>query len=247
MDLDHDLLHRVLAEGPTPLFATVSGAHLYGFPSPDSDVDLRGAFVQPVREALRLRPGPETITVTLQESVEVDWVAHDLRKFALLMTRRNGYVMEQLYSPIVVHGGEWLEELRAIGRGCLTRHLHHHYRGFLRNQRRELAREGATVKALLYAYRVAFTGLHVLRTGEVEANLLQLTSDPGTLDLVARKLEGAEKAVLGPGEAEAHGEALDRLERDLQDAFLASTLPEEPTTLDDLDDFVVRARLALGG
>lgn len=24
-----------------PLFVTVSGAHLYGFPSPDSDVDLR--------------------------------------------------------------------------------------------------------------------------------------------------------------------------------------------------------------
>ena len=28
---------------PYPLlFATVSGAHLYGFPSPDSDFDLRG-------------------------------------------------------------------------------------------------------------------------------------------------------------------------------------------------------------
>ncbi|MCX7425345.1 MAG: nucleotidyltransferase domain-containing protein [Planctomycetia bacterium] len=26
-----------------PLFVTVSGAHLYGFPSPDSDVDLRGS------------------------------------------------------------------------------------------------------------------------------------------------------------------------------------------------------------
>ena len=25
-----------------PLFVTISGAHLYGFPSPDSDVDLRG-------------------------------------------------------------------------------------------------------------------------------------------------------------------------------------------------------------
>jgi uncharacterized protein len=27
-----------------PLFATVSGAHLYGFASPDSDIDLRGAY-----------------------------------------------------------------------------------------------------------------------------------------------------------------------------------------------------------
>ncbi len=35
---------RQLVEGQQyrPLFVTVSGAHLYGFPSPDSDVDLRG-------------------------------------------------------------------------------------------------------------------------------------------------------------------------------------------------------------
>lgn len=241
-DLDRDLLRRVLAAGPTPLFATISGAHLYGFPSPDSDVDLRGSFVRPVREALRLTPGPETITVTLHESVEVDWVAHDVRKFARLMTRRNGYVMEQLYSPLVVHGGEWLDELREIGRGCLTRHLYHHYRGFLRNQRRDLG----TVKALLYAYRVALTGIHVLRTGEVEANLLRLAPDTAVLDLVARKLEGAEKGELRPGEAAAHAAALDRLEEQLHEAFLASALPEEPTTYAALDDFVVRARLALG-
>jgi predicted nucleotidyltransferase len=29
-----------------PLFVAVSGAHLYGFPSPDSDVDLRGAHLR---------------------------------------------------------------------------------------------------------------------------------------------------------------------------------------------------------
>ena len=29
------------------IFATVSGAHLYGFPSPNSDFDLRGVHVLP--------------------------------------------------------------------------------------------------------------------------------------------------------------------------------------------------------
>ncbi len=39
-------LHRIVVEQPYPLlFATISGAHLYGFPSPDSDFDLRGAHV----------------------------------------------------------------------------------------------------------------------------------------------------------------------------------------------------------
>jgi hypothetical protein len=42
-------LHRIVAAQPYPLlFATISGAHLYGFPSPDSDFDLRGAHVSPL-------------------------------------------------------------------------------------------------------------------------------------------------------------------------------------------------------
>ncbi|MBB2744109.1 UNVERIFIED_ORG: putative nucleotidyltransferase [Microbispora rosea subsp. rosea] len=39
-------------------FATVSGAHLYGFPSVDSDVDLRGVHVLPAEEVVGLRTPP---------------------------------------------------------------------------------------------------------------------------------------------------------------------------------------------
>ena len=49
-----------VARHPYPLvFATVSGAHLYGFPSPDSDFDLRGCHVLPAREVVGLDAGPE--------------------------------------------------------------------------------------------------------------------------------------------------------------------------------------------
>ncbi len=171
-NLDYETLRGVVRSGPAPLFATVSGAHLYGFPSPDSDVDLRGAFVLPLREVLGLRQSVETLTISRDEGIQVDWVAHDVRKFVHLMTGRNGYVLEQVFSPLVVLGGPWLDELRELGRGCITRNLYHHYRGFAHNQRQALAKEGATVKDLLYAYRVLFTGIHVLRSGQVEANLL---------------------------------------------------------------------------
>lgn len=51
----------VLAEEPGPLlFATVSGAHLYGFPSRDSDVDLRGVHVLPAEDLVGLRDPEET-------------------------------------------------------------------------------------------------------------------------------------------------------------------------------------------
>jgi uncharacterized protein len=248
-NLDFGLLLTVVQSGSCPLFATVSGAHLYGFPSPDSDVDLRGAFVLPVPDLLRLSEPRETATITqVCAGLEIDWVAHDLRKFARLMTQRNGYVLEQLYSPLVVYGGPWLDELRMIGRGCVTRHLYHHYRGFASGQRKLLAGAEPTLKELLYAYRVLLTGIHVLRTSEVEANLRVLVQhypQPGVAELIARKVVGAEHGALQPGELEKHLDELTRLESDLAAAFEASTLPERPTTLEALDDFVVRARLEL--
>ena len=61
--LDKDHLGQVARKGPEPIFATISGAHLYGFASPDSDVDLRGAFMLPASEMLGLHPPAETITI----------------------------------------------------------------------------------------------------------------------------------------------------------------------------------------
>jgi len=61
--LDRDHLAEVARKGPEPIFATLSGAHLYGFASPDSDVDLRGAFMLPAHEMLGLHPPAETISL----------------------------------------------------------------------------------------------------------------------------------------------------------------------------------------
>src|ERR1035437_9870080 len=96
-------LHRTIAAQPYPLlFVTISGAHLYGFPSPDSDFDLRGVHVLPIAEVVGLDIGRETIEVSgIHEGLEMDLVTQDARKFFLLMLKKNGYVLEQLYSPLV--------------------------------------------------------------------------------------------------------------------------------------------------
>ena len=41
---EHRLLEGIREHGE-PLFLTVSGSHSFGFPSPNSDVDLRGAYI----------------------------------------------------------------------------------------------------------------------------------------------------------------------------------------------------------
>ena len=53
------LLKKQVEQHPYPLlFATISGAHLYGFPSPDSDFDLRGVHLLPLQEVVGLKTGP---------------------------------------------------------------------------------------------------------------------------------------------------------------------------------------------
>src|SRR5580704_673090 len=103
MSLD-SRLRRIVEAQPYPLlFATVSGAHLYGFPSPDSDYDLRGAHILPLRQVVGLDVGPETVEISRKEvDLELDLVTHDVRKFFGLLLKKNGYVLEQLYSPLVL-------------------------------------------------------------------------------------------------------------------------------------------------
>src|SRR5271154_6155149 len=101
MTIDPRLDRIVAAQPYALLFATISGAHLYGFPSPDSDFDLRGCHVLPLRDVVGLEAGRETVeSSTIDEGVEVDLVTHDIRKFFGLMLKKNGYVLEQLFSPL---------------------------------------------------------------------------------------------------------------------------------------------------
>lgn len=244
--LDRRHLADVARQGPDPIFATISGAHLYGFASPDSDVDLRGAFMLPASAMLGLHAPDETISIEDKTTIDLDWVAHDIRKFARLMTNHNGYVLEQLYSPLVVVTTPAHEQLMHLGKGCITRPTVRHYQGFARGRRTRLAEPDPTVKHLLYAYRVLLTGIHLMQTGEVIANIQVLNQRfrfTAIDELVVRKREGAEKMALGQSDQVQHAELLDRLERQLQEAHDASHLPEEPVTVAELERFVVDLRL----
>src|SRR5690606_1319152 len=152
-----DVLRAKASAHQYPLiFATVSGAHLYGFPSADSDYDLRGSHLLPLAELVGLRSGPDTVESTsIEDGLEVDLVTHDLKKFVSLMLRNNGYVLEQLYSPLVVMTTPVHDELKRLGSGCITRDHFRHYQGFAANQWKLFRKEAQPrVKPLLYVLRV---------------------------------------------------------------------------------------------
>jgi predicted nucleotidyltransferase len=242
-------INKVIAEQPYPLiFATISGAHLYGFPSPDSDYDLRGVHLLPLKDAVRLHPGRETIEVSrIDDGLEIDLVTHDLKKFLGLLLKKNGYVLEQLLSPLTVLTTPAHAELKALAPRCITRHHSHHYLGFAHTQWSLFEKESPRrVKPLLYVYRVLLTGIHLMQTGEVEANLMRLNARfklPFIPDLIARKLAGPEQSTLADADLEFHRGEYETLRAKLEEAHLKSVLPEAPSAGPALDDLLVRCRI----
>ena len=251
--IDNDrMMPHVRAHPYRLLFATISGAHLYGFPSPDSDFDLRGVHLLPLNTVVGLESSDETVEKEgIYDELEIDLVTHDALKFFRLMLRKNGYVLEQLLSPLVVHTTPEHDELKSLAPGCITKHHAHHYLGFAATQWKLFAKESPPrVKPLLYVYRVLLTGIHLMRTGTVEANLLNLNvyaKLPYIDDLVAAKLAGPEKGVLDAADLAFHESEYSRLTRELEGEHSVSSLPEVPSAKAALNDLLVRLRLAVIG
>lgn len=243
-------LQKIASEHPFPLvFATVSGAHLYGFPSADSDYDLRGVHVLPIADVVGLEAGRETVQ---REEIrcgglELDLVTHDARKFFALMLRKNGYVLEQLFSPLVVQTSTEHDELKRIGKRCVTPHHAHHYFGFARTEWKLFSKEPKPrVKPLLYIFRVLLTGVNLMQTGEIEANLPKLNEKfrlPYLPELIKRKTTGAEKGILPDADLEFYQKEYERLVAELEKEYERSSLPETSNAKSDLNDLLIRIRL----
>lgn len=242
-------IFEIACEQPYPLlFVTISGAHLYGFASPDSDYDLRGTHVLPVREVVGLHPGRETIESSgVREGLEIDLVTHDVKKFFGLMLKKNGYVLEQLFSPLVLRTTPEHAELKAIGERCVTRYHAYHYLGFAETQWKLFEKERPRrVKPLLYVYRVLLTGIHLMRSGEIEANLVRLNEHARLShvnDLIAQKTGDREQSTLNDDAFAFHAGEYARLRAELETAHQESRLRENTDAGQDLEALLIRLRM----
>ena len=101
------------------------------------------------------------------------------------------------------------------------------------------------VKPLLYVYRVLLTGTHLMRTGEVEANLVRLNETfklPNLPELIERKIRGSENGTLAEADLAFHEQEYARLRAELERAFEQSDLPEQPGGDAALNDLLIRVR-----
>ncbi|WP_069802648.1 nucleotidyltransferase domain-containing protein [Thermogemmatispora onikobensis] len=244
-------LRATLARQRYPLlFITLSGSHLYGFASPDSDYDLRGAHILPLHEVIGLHEGAETLEQhSNDDGAEVDLVTYDVRKCFRLLLDKNGNILEAIYSPLVLHTTPEHEELKALAMRCVTRYYAYHYLGFARSCLKQAShKQPPSIKLVLSIYRIILTGLHLVRTGELEANLKRLNEVfrfSSVADLITRKQAGGEKAQLEEGAVALYEEEWRRLLGDLEQSVESSVLPVKPDAQAQagLNDLLIRLRL----
>jgi predicted nucleotidyltransferase len=81
------------------LYACESGSRAWGFPSSDSDFDVRFLYLHPAEWYLAIKKRRDVIEYPITEKLDISgW---DLRKALLLLSKSNPPLMEWLGSPIV--------------------------------------------------------------------------------------------------------------------------------------------------
>ncbi len=84
----------------TILYACESGSRAWGFPSPDSDYDIRFIYVHKPDWYLSLSEGKDTINLPIDE-YELDITGWELRKALRLLKKSNASPLEWIQSPII--------------------------------------------------------------------------------------------------------------------------------------------------
>lgn len=246
-----DIAERVLVEEDQArrhVVVHLSGAHAYGFPSPDSDLDLKAIHIERSERLLGLsQPSPVHNRLEVLAGVEIDYTSNELAVAVRGLLRGDGNMLERVLSGAPLRESPWLEALRELAQRNLSRKYHHHYRGFAYSQRKAVEQaEAPTAKKALYVLRTALTGVHLLRTGECEPDLRVLHPQYGFAlvpELIELKQRG-ERQSMSAALVGQVTEAFDRVFMLLDEAKEASSLPEAPAHVDALERWLVAVRRA---
>jgi len=225
---------------------SLSGAHAYGFPSPDSDLDLKAVHAEPAARLLGLHPpDPHTSRMEVIEGVEIDYSSNELGPVLSALLAGNGNYFERFLGAVALETGPGFEELCSLAKRSLSKRVHRHYAGFARGQLREWEKSGfKSAKKLLYVLRTTLTGTHALLTGEVQTDVTLLLDAYGfssARELVEAKRRG-ERSELAPEVSERWRTSLGAAFEALDAALARSPLPDEAPTAAELDDWLVRHR-----
>lgn len=190
------------------LFAVESGSRAWGFPSPDSDYDVRFVYVREPDWYLSIDERRDVIELPIEGDLDINgW---DLKKALQLLIKPNPVLLEWLRSPIVYRADRAaMEQIAALGeKTAHQRPSSHHYLHLADSQYQRFitGEESVKLKKYFYALRPALA-LMWLRTNSGKAvpmNLAALRAGVALSDDVSVFLDAllekkAETKELGAG------------------------------------------------
>jgi predicted nucleotidyltransferase len=140
-------------EAVTILYACESGSRAWGFPSADSDYDVRFIYKHPRDWYLSIDVEEKRDVIERPINDELDISGWDLRKALKLLRKSNPPLLEWLSSPIIYRShADVADKLReAIEKFYSPIGSFHHYLNMARNNHREFLR-GDLVRVKKYFY-----------------------------------------------------------------------------------------------
>ncbi|MEO1205061.1 MAG: nucleotidyltransferase domain-containing protein [Pseudomonadota bacterium] len=137
------------------LFAIESGSRAWGFPSPDSDYDVRFIYAHPTHWYLSLHEQRDVIECGIDE-YEIDLSGWDIRKALRLLIKTNAALYEWTRSAIVYRDdGHSRDDIRKLFEQNASRHrLMMHYAEYAKSTWRRTQSDQETIKLKRYFYAI---------------------------------------------------------------------------------------------
>ena len=187
------------------LQAIESGSRAWGFPSPDSDYDVRFIYAHPKDWYLQL--GEERDVIELPINDELDIAGWDLRKALNLANKGNAVVQEWMNSPIVYQQSASYASLSALIESAFNPiAAYHHYRSMAKKAYADIEQsEQKKLKRFFYFARATLSAKWIVEKQTMPSIVFsylveEIISDKSLCEnineLVGRKLHELEKSSL---------------------------------------------------
>jgi predicted nucleotidyltransferase len=139
------------------LLACETGSRAWGFPSPDSDYDIRMIYVHRQDWYLSIRDKKDSIEYMSEDRL-IDISGWELRKSLQLLQKSNAALLERIQSPIIyVQDEAFVQEFLALSQQQYSRiRTIHHYLSMTKKIYEELkSNESYKLKRFFYVLRAA--------------------------------------------------------------------------------------------
>ncbi|KKN08633.1 hypothetical protein LCGC14_1054740 [marine sediment metagenome] len=207
-----ELKNKVADEGGKIINLMISGSHLFGFESPDSDTDYRGCYQLVTNKLLTTRKPRDFIEyklfkegMTLADTDKYDVydkeaVLDELNKEVGLLLAGNCNHWEHLTADQLITTETHREMQKIFETQININGIYHSYRGMADQNNRKFIRAGKhSVKKYLYVLRGLMAGYWAIDTGTIQPNIGLLATEYGstvTEELIELKKRGTEKGLV---------------------------------------------------